>query len=180
MEIKRIQQIGFVYSAIAIALLMVANLPVLFYQKPLLRIHVAVGFLAIFLLWGLMIYYLYRIHGKSLKLKEMVGLSLFEKTKVYLNHPPQWLFVPTGIFYLYGCYCHYLSFTTAGTIEPTLVDGRYQSVYYDRMTHLEHVYYYTEAEYLVLLRQICLAESGLLLSFAIVSFTVFYPKKEMI
>jgi hypothetical protein len=170
MNLKLIQSVGFIYAAVYTVLLLGANIPALFYQEPFWAAPMPLSFILLFPMWGVMIYYLNQVHKKDLDAEVIQDLPFMERLKLILNNPPQWLLVLTVVFYGYGMYCMFLWFT-GGTAEPMLIDGKYQSSSHGKVT------YYTEAEYLIAHRNNILATTGIPLTFAVVAFTAFFPKR---
>ncbi len=169
MNTLNLKSIGFIYALIAFLILLLAHIPVLFGSDPLLDISFLVGFFIIFPLWGLTIFFMRKLIEANDE--DITKLSFLPRMRVLLGNPPQWLFIVVGIFYIYGIYCFYL-WMTGGMTEPELVNGQYQFNNHGEIT------YYTENEYIQAHKKNILASTGVLLTFASVSLSIFLPIKR--
>ena len=173
MTTQNMQKIGFIYASIVLALLLVAHIPSVLNQTAPLEISFIQAFLMIFPMWGLMIFYLNKTNKLTLNEDEIKALPFIVRLKMIMGNPPQWLFVLTCLFYVYGLYSVYL-WMTGGIMDPELVNGQYQTNNHGQIT------YYSQEEYQIMHRTNMLATTGFFLMFASFAFAVFFPKNEAV
>ncbi len=166
---KQLQFIGFLYACIILVVVLVPHISALFYIPSLWAFSYIKTFIAIWVLWVFMIFFM----NKTITVtdEESETMTLQEGLKRLLNNPPNWLFVLTLISYAYGSYWAFLGITNH-TMDPELEGGRYQTYNHGTIT------YFTTAEYLKVHRQHLLQDTGLLFMIDSFAFTVFFPKKK--
>ena len=163
---KRLQSIGFLYACIILVVVLVPHISALLNVPSPWEFSYIKTFIAIFFLWGFMIFFM----NKTITVtdEESETMSVQDRLKRLLNNPPHWLFVLTLLSYAYGSYW-FLSGFTHFSIDPELEGGRYQTFNHGTIT------YFTEAEYQKVHRQHLLHDTGLLFLFASFALQYFFP-----